>query len=147
MAPPRRFARGLDALLGDMGTGGAPSVITPGEEYGPLSPEQLSRLGRPLTAAEQKAVNDWHAENARKAAVTAKAPPARSPSQLSRPASPPLYASSAAPPVASPMLSPASALTAGASSGFLEGAAWWQIGLGVVGVLAIGTGFYMAARR
>lgn len=56
---------GAHYALGDMGTGGAPSVVTD-EEYGPLSPEQLSRVGRPLTAAEQKAVNDWIAENLKK---------------------------------------------------------------------------------
>lgn len=49
-------------LLGDVGTGGAPSVDL--QEYGPLSPEQLSKLDRVLTAAEQKAVSDWQSQQA-----------------------------------------------------------------------------------
>lgn len=53
-----RHSFGLDVLSGDMGTGGAPSVS---EEYGPVSPAQLAQLNRKLTAAEQKAVDDWQA--------------------------------------------------------------------------------------
>lgn len=46
--------------IGDFGTGNAPSVDL--AEFGPLSPEQLSKLNRPLTDAEQKAVRDWESQ-------------------------------------------------------------------------------------
>jgi hypothetical protein len=49
------------AVLGDMGTGSAPSVTDypASGEYGPLSPEQLSKLPRDLTPTEKAAVAEW----------------------------------------------------------------------------------------
>lgn len=66
----------LDNIMisGDMGTGGAPSlpvdyVPPPEADYGPVSPEQLAKLARPLNKEEQKAADEWKAKQTKKPAA------------------------------------------------------------------------------
>lgn len=62
---PRSYMVGLD-VLGFFGapTGTASGPTAPEPDVGPLSPEQLSKLDRALTPAEQKVVDDWQASQA-----------------------------------------------------------------------------------
>ena len=80
----RKYLRELDQLAGDfdMVIGAKTAgVANPASDYdasyGPLSPEQLAKLDRALTPAEQKAVEDWQASqsDAQLAAERAKGGP------------------------------------------------------------------------
>lgn len=121
-------------VLGDAGTGGAPSlpVDTSYADYGPFTPEQLSKLDRALTPAEQRAVDKWQSAqaDAQLAAERAKGGPTSEEVSVTR---------KGAVIRAKPEPKPAPAAQ--------EGTPAWLIALGVVGVVAVGAGAWMAVRR
>lgn len=128
----RNYLAGLTAL-GEFGTGGAPSVTDYAADgsYGPLSPEDLSKLDRALTPVEQKAVDDWQNADADKqlAAVRKQGGPRSSTVSVTSKGAV-VRADPTPPPAEEP-------------SG-LFGLAWWQLGLIGIGVTAIGVGAYEA---
>ncbi len=58
----RDYREALDQLAEILGAAVPNPKSDYGQDYGPLSPEQLAKLDRALSPAEQKAVEDWQAQ-------------------------------------------------------------------------------------
>lgn len=124
----RFYDRGLDVL-------GAAAVANPasdyGDEYGPLSPDQLAQLDRKLTPAEQAAVDAWQGKEADVQLATQRAKGG------------PQSATVSVTPQGAVIKSLAPKVTVTETSGLK----WWHILLGALGAGAIGVGVYKAVRR
>lgn len=117
----------------------------PGDTLGPVSPAQLAQLDRALTPAEQKAVDDYQAQqsNAAQAAEEQKGGPKATATVTAHGAS-----------VSKSPVSPAPGRAAPApAGGFLARSAWdggpkvWQAALGGVGAIGLVVGIGLALRR
>lgn len=112
----------------------AASDYNPGE-FGPLSPDQLAKLDRALTPAEQKAVDDWQSRDAdvQLSQERAKGGPR---SETVTVTSKGAIIKSAAPKNAPPWW-----------EAQIMGLPLWQVLLGAAGASAMGVGIYMVARK
>lgn len=118
------------------------------DAYGPLSPEDLSKLDRALTPAEQQAVDDWQASQAAAALAAERAKGGPQSATVSvTPHGTTIQAVKAAPKqnTHSTATNPVHSTHTGSvkESPF----PWWQVGLGSVGVLVIGFGLYSVLKK
>jgi len=107
------------------------NVFGDGEEYGPVSPEQLAQLDRKLTPAEQKAVDDWQASQS-DAALAAE-----------RKKGGPQSATVSVTPKGAVIERPKSTPVAKT----VIQIPWWAYPLAAAGVFVVGLGIYKAVKR
>lgn len=132
----RRYLDSLD-VMGDMGTGGAPSVAPdygPDKDFvGPMTPSQLAALNRKLTPAEQATVDADQATDADRQLAAERKKGGPKSATVSVGPHGAVIKSEGKPPGAPP--------TPG-----LWGLPWWQLALAGLGIAAIGTGVVVAVK-